>query len=193
MLVSQAMFGASLFTGEEVDSATEEKIFTEVELAKKNAVLTGMPGSGKSTIGAILAEKLGRAFYDTDEEFTKKYGAPADYIREHGESAFRDAESSVIAELCSRVTGAVISTGGGAILRRENIHALSGNGKIYFIDRDIDSIIPTSDRPLSSDRDMLQKRYEERYPIYVGTCDVHILNDVSAEDAAQKILEDLIK
>jgi shikimate dehydrogenase len=193
MLVSQAMFGASLFTGEEVDSATEEKIFTEVELAKKNAVLTGMPGSGKSTIGAILAEKLGRAFYDTDEEFTKKYGAPADYIREHGESAFRDAESSVIAELCSRVTGAVISTGGGAILRRENIHALSGNGKIYFIDRDINSIIPTSDRPLSSDRDMLQKRYEERYPIYVGTCDVHILNDVSAEDAAQKILEDLIK
>ena len=193
MLVSQATEAAELFTGEPVDEAVTEEIYRELLLAKQNIVLTGMPGSGKSTVGAIISEKLGRPFYDTDEEFTKKYGTPADYIREHGEKAFRDAESEVIATLCHDTVGSVISTGGGAILRRENIFALRGNGKIYFIDRDIEDIIPTSDRPLSSDREMLKKRYEERYPIYTGTCDAHMKNDGTAEALADRITEDFTK
>ena len=193
MLVSQATEAAELFTGEPVDEAVTEEIYKELLLAKQNIVLTGMPGSGKSTVGAIISEKLGRPFYDTDEEFTKKYGTPADYIREHGEKAFRDAESEVIAALCHDTVGSVISTGGGAILRRENIFALRGNGKIYFIDRDIEDIIPTSDRPLSSDREMLKKRYEERYPIYTGTCDAHMKNDGTAEALADRITEDFTK
>jgi len=193
MLVAQATAAAELFTGESVADEATEGIFKDLLLAKQNLVLTGMPGSGKSTVGALLAQKLCRKFYDTDEEFTKKYGTPADYIRENGESAFRDAESAVIAELCAGVTGAVISTGGGAILRRENIYALRANGRIYFIDRDISTIVPTSDRPLSSDMDMLRKRYEERYPIYTGTCDVHVINDGTAQETAQKITEDFTK
>ena len=159
----------------------------------KSVVLCGFMGCGKSTVGALIAEKLSRAFYDTDEEFTKKYGTPADYIRAHGEPAFRDAESKVIAELCSNTVGGVISTGGGAILRRENVLTLRGNGRIYFIDRDIADIMPTSDRPLSSDREMLEKRYAERYPIYTGTCDVHVKNDSTAEALAEKIIKDFEK
>ncbi len=193
MLVSQATEAAKLFTGEPVDEAVTEEIYKELLLAKQNIVLTGMPGSGKSTVGAIISEKLGRPFYDTDEEFTKKYGTPADYIRKYGEKAFRDAESEVIATLCQNTVGSVISTGGGAILRRENILALRGNGKIYFIDRDIEDIIPTSDRPLSSDREMLKKRYEERYPIYTGTCDAHMKNYGTADALAERITEDFTK
>jgi shikimate dehydrogenase len=193
MLVSQATEAAKLFTGEPVDEAVTEEIYKELLLAKQNIVLTGMPGSGKSTVGAIISEKLGRPFYDTDEEFTKKYGTPADYIRKYGEKAFRDAESDVIATLCQNTVGSVISTGGGAILRRENILALRGNGKIYFIDRDIEDIIPTSDRPLSSDREMLKKRYEERYPIYTGTCDAHMKNYGTADALAERITEDFAK
>lgn len=193
MLVSQATEAAKLFTGEPVDEAVTEEIYKELLLAKQNIVLTGMPGSGKSTVGAIISEKLGRPFYDTDEEFTKKYGTPADYIRKYGEKAFRDAESDVIATLCQNTAGSVISTGGGAILRRENILALRGNGKIYFIDRDIEDIIPTSDRPLSSDREMLKKRYEERYPIYTGTCDAHMKNYGTADALAERITEDFAK
>ena len=193
MLVAQATAAAELFTGQAVAEEETERIYKDLLLAKQNIVLTGMPGCGKSTVGAILSEKLSRAFYDTDEEFTKKYGTPADYIREHGESAFRDAESAVIAELCHDTVGSVISTGGGAILRRENVLALRGNGKIYFIDRDIADIIPTSDRPLSSDREMLEKRYAERYPIYTGTCDVHVKNDGTAEALAEKIIADFEK
>ena len=193
MLVSQATEAAEIFTGEAVPAEVTEKIYKELALAKQNIVLTGMPGCGKSTVGAILAEKTGRSFYDTDEEFTKKYGTPADYIRAHGESAFRDAESEVIAELCRETVGSIISTGGGAVLRHENVLALRGNGKVYFIDRDIDDIIPTSDRPLSSDREMLEKRYAERYPIYTGTCDVCIKNDGTAEALAAKIIADFEK
>ncbi|MBQ8862704.1 MAG: shikimate dehydrogenase [Clostridia bacterium] len=193
ILVAQATAAAELFTGEPVADDVTEKIFKDIFLAKQNIVLTGMPGCGKSTVGALLAEKMGRAFYDTDEEFTKKYGTPADYIREKGEAAFRDAESAVIAELCAQTVGAVISTGGGAVLRRENVLALRGNGKIYFIDRDIADIIPTSDRPLSSNREMLEKRYAERFPIYTGTCDVHMKNDGTAEALADKIIADFEK
>ena len=193
MLVSQATEAAELFTGEPVPAEVTERIYKDLALAKQNVVLTGMPGCGKSTVGALIAEKMGRKFYDTDEEFTKKYGTPADYIRAHGESAFRDAESEVIAELCAQTVGAVISTGGGAVLRHENVMNLRGNGKIYFIDRDIDDIMPTSDRPLSSDRAMLEKRYAERYPIYTGTCDVHMKNDGTAEALADKIIKDFVK
>ncbi|MBQ8448393.1 MAG: shikimate dehydrogenase [Clostridia bacterium] len=193
MLVAQATEAAELFTGEAVAEEETEGIYKDLLLAKQNVVLTGMPGCGKSTVGALIAEKLSRAFYDTDEEFTKKYGTPADYIRAHGEPAFRDAESKVIAELCSNTVGGVISTGGGAILRRENVLTLRGNGRIYFIDRDIADIMPTSDRPLSSDREMLEKRYAERYPIYTGTCDVHVKNDSTAEALAEKIIKDFEK
>ena len=193
MLVSQATEAAELFTGEAVPQEVTEKIYKELALAKQNIVLTGMPGCGKSTVGALLAEKMGRSFYDTDEEFTKKYGAPADYIRENGESAFRDAESEVIAELCRETVGSIISTGGGAVLRGENVMNLRGNGKVYFIDRDIADIIPTSDRPLSSSREMLEKRYAERYPIYTGTCDVHVKNDGTADALAEKIIADFEK
>ena len=193
MLVLQATEAAALFTGKTVPDEATEKIYKELALAKQNIVLTGMPGCGKSTVGAILAERMGRKFYDTDEEFTKKHGTPADYIRTHGEHAFRDAESAVIAELCRETVGSVISTGGGAVLRRENVLALRGNGKIYFIDRDIADIIPTGDRPLSSDREMLEKRYAERYPIYTGTCDVHVKNDGTAEALAENIIADFEK
>ena len=193
MLVAQATEAAELFTGEPVAREVTESIFRELLVKKQNVVLTGMPGSGKSTVGALIAKKLGRSFYDTDEEFAKKYGTPADYIREKGEAAFRDAEIKVIAELCLDTVGAVISTGGGAVLRRENVLALRRNGKIYFIDRDIDDIVPTRDRPLSSDREALRKRYEERYPIYTGTCDVHMKNDGTAEALANKITEDFTK
>ena len=193
MLVAQATEAAELFTGEPVADEVTEGIFKELSLAKQNVVLTGMPGCGKSTVGALVAEKLSAKFYDTDEEFTKKYGTPADYIREHGEKAFRDAESGVIAELCLNTVGSVISTGGGAVLRRENVLALRGNGKIYFIDRDIADIVPTSDRPLSSDREMLEKRYAERYPIYTGTCDVHLKNDGTPKELAEKIAADFEK
>ena len=93
-----------------------------------------------------------------------------DYIRAHGESAFRDVESAVIAGLSS-ARGAVIATGGGAVLREENVRSLAENGRIFYLYRDIDKIVPDASRPLSSDRASLLRRFEERREIYERTAD----------------------
>ena len=152
-----------------------------------------MPGSGKSTVGALLSERLGKAFYDTDEELSKKTGNISEYINKNGEADFRKAESETIKELSGKTTGAVISTGGGAVLKYENVEALRRNGRIYFIDRDISLITPTKSRPLSSNREKLQKLYNERYEIYLSSCDRRIENNGSPEECADKITEDIGK
>lgn len=193
MLVSQAVAAAELFTGEKLGKDVCEKIYRELLSEKENIVLIGMPGSGKSTVGALLSERLGKAFYDTDEELSKKIGNISEYINKNGEAAFREAESETIKELAGNTTGAVISTGGGAVLKYENVEALRRNGRIYFIDRDISLITPTKSRPLSSNREKLQKLYNERYEIYLSSCDRRIENNGSPEECADKITEDIGK
>lgn len=97
-------------------------------------VLVGMPGSGKSTIGRLVAERLGRPFIDTDELFGQIHGtAVPDYLREHGEPAFRAAEAAAVAEACA-TRGAVIGAGGGAILDPLNRWALWHHGFVAWLD-----------------------------------------------------------
>ena len=83
----------------------------------------------------------------------------------------------------------IIATGGGAILKEENVRALKENGRLYFIDRPLESLHPTNTRPLSSDRASIEKRYEERYPIYSRIADEKIDASGSAEAVAEKIKE----
>ena len=147
-----------------------------------------MPGSGKSTIGKALAERLGRFFIDTDDVITEKHGVISDIFASKGEAYFRDIEAEAVKET-SKKSGIVIATGGGAILRRENVTALKQNGVVFFLDRPLEDIIPTSDRPLSSDIDALKKRFEERYPIYTATGDFKIHIDGKIENAVDKIME----
>ena len=103
-----------------------------------------------------------------------------------GEKAFRDIESQVILELSAQ-NGLVIATGGGAILRSENVDALKANGKILFLDRPVEQLLPTDDRPLSSTKEAILQRYQERYPIYTSTADGVIPNETSPEAAVQQI------
>ena len=77
----------------------------------------------------------------------------------------------------------VIATGGGAVLDKNNVDLLRENGRIYFIDRSLDNIVATSDRPLSSNRSDLEKRSNERYDIYRSSCDIHVeAGDIAAEN-----------
>ena len=103
-----------------------------------------------------------------------------------------DLESEAVKEAAA-MTGLVIATGGGAILREENVRALRQNGRLYFIDRPLESLVPTADRPLSSDRAAIEKRYRERYGIYCSTADCRINADCSAEEVAMRILEEFSK
>lgn len=169
MLVAQAVKAAELFTGTSLPENKTDLVWREIAAEKENAVLIGMPGCGKTTIGKALAERLGKKFIDTDDEITRTAGkAPAQIITEQGEAAFRDIESRVISEV-SAVQGAVIATGGGAVLRKENISALRENGKILFLDRPLEQLAVTFDRPLSQNRVLLERRYTERYPLYIAS------------------------
>ncbi|MEE1280092.1 MAG: shikimate kinase, partial [Oscillospiraceae bacterium] len=190
MLVAQAAYAAEKFVDQSVPEEKIEAVYKSLVLEKQNIVLIGMPGCGKSTIGKILAKELSMQFVDSDDEIVKKTGKSIPEIfTEKGESGFREIEGSVIAEL-SKKQHTVIATGGGAILNRRNIELLSENGRIYFIDRPLSEIAATTDRPLSSNRADLKKRYSERYDSYLKSCDKHIKVQGSAKDTAKIIKED---
>lgn len=193
MLVAQAVFACETFIDTKFQEGTIQRVYKEILISKQNIVLIGMPASGKTTLGKYLAEKTGRPFYDTDDLIEEKTGKhPSVIIREQGEAAFRDIESQVVKEVSAK-SGSVIATGGGAILREENRNNLRKNGVIWFIDRPLEKLITTSDRPLSSDREALAKRYSERYPIYTATADF-VLKDIDgAKQAAEQIEKDLTK
>lgn len=185
MLYAQAVKAAEIFTENEIKTHVFNDIFKE----KQNLVLVGMPSCGKTTFGKILSAELNKSFIDTDEEIIKRSGMPISEIFEKfGEKYFRDLESEVINDL-SAYQGMVIATGGGAILRVENVNALKQNGKIIFIDRPLSMLITTDDRPLSKSRELLEKRYNERYGIYSSVCDVKIKADGEINDTAKLIKE----
>ena len=193
MLVAQAAQASELFLNENGNASPYKlnKAFEEIKAKKQNIVLVGMPASGKSTVGKILADRLGRKLIDTDELIESKTGmAIKDIFAKWGEGKFREIESEITGELSDK-TSLVISTGGGTILDPNNISALKYNGKICFIDRPLQDLIPTDTRPLSSDRASIEKRYNERYSIYCDCCDLHIDANCDAEAVAEKILESL--
>ena len=120
-------------------------------------VLVGMPGSGKTTVGRLVAERLGRSFIDTDELVEQRTGrTPAELIEERGEAAFRALEREAVTEACA-VDGAVIASGGGAVLDPLNRWAFMKHGFRVRLDAPVDVLAarlwatPMS-RPLLGDR-----------------------------------------
>ena len=159
----------------------------------KNITLIGMPGAGKSTVGKLLAKETGRAFFDLDEEIVRVAGCSIPEIfANDGEAAFRDLETRVLREVLSNQKNIVLATGGGAILRDENIDLLHRNGKIYFIDRPLADLLPTADRPLASSAEAIRHRYEERYNRYCVTADCHIDGAGSVEKVAERIRKEFL-
>ncbi len=180
--------GKGAENGEERTSTRVENVFNQLIFDRQNLVLTGMPGAGKTTVGMLLAKKLSRKFVDTDQAIFEKTGrTPAQIIRDDGEPEFRSIESEVIFELAA-LTGVVIATGGGAVLRKENVSALKQNGKIIFINTPVEKLKATSDRPLSDTVGKLRELYEKRRDCYLSTADLVVENRGSAEDACSTIM-----
>ncbi len=191
MLVAQAVLAAEDFTGAEFGQDITDGIFGELVFEKRNIVLTGMPSSGKSTIGRILSEKLGRELVDTDAEIVKKAGMPiTEIFRTKGEKAFRDLETETIQEV-SASGGKVLSTGGGAVLRKRNVDLLKSNGTVVFLDRPLEALLPSDDRPLADDAEKLRWLYTERFPVYTASADVILQVSGTPEQTTEELLEKL--
>ncbi|AGC68288.1 shikimate kinase AroK [Thermoclostridium stercorarium subsp. stercorarium DSM 8532] len=156
-----------------------------------NIVLTGIMGSGKTTVGRMLAEKLNMGFVDTDWYIEGKYGKIHELF-EKGEDYFREIEHKAVLEI-SEMEGVVIATGGGVVKRQDNVYALKKKGIIFFLDRPLKNIlsdIETSGRPLlKNGKEKLIEIYHERYPLYTATCDVHINNSATPDKAVSEIID----
>ena len=189
MLVYQAKKSAELFTGVTVPDEKAQRIEKEILSDMTNIALIGMPSCGKSTVGRILSEKLGRSFFDTDEMVKNTNGkSPSQLITENGEEAFRKKETDEI-KRAAKMTGAVISTGGGAVLKQENVDSLRQNSILVYLDRPLDELV-SDDRPLSSD---IEKLFEKRRDFYENAADIRIKSESTPEETAEKVIEKIFE
>ena len=189
MLVAQAKEASEYFTGKKLPDSCIEKIHGILSRQMKNVVLIGMPGCGKSTIGNLLARKLGRKFVDADEEIIQLAGKSIPEIfAQDGEEIFREWETMALEHL-GKQSGLVIATGGGCVTRQRNYPALHQNGSIVWLERDL-SLLPTDGRPLSQSN-RLEEMYAVRKPLYEAFADVRVANTGSPEDTVTEILSKL--
>lgn len=186
MLVAQAVFASSFFLGTEYPRGIIDSIYHKIRSKKRNIVLVGMPGSGKSTIGKQISQRLDYPFVDIDEEVVKEAKMKiTEIFNQFGEKYFRHLESLIIQKEALK-TGQVISTGGGSILRRENIQRLKQNGVLYFLNRPWQELLPSDERPLADNQDKIKKLYEERLPVYESVSDEVIFGS-DEEDTVMEI------
>ena len=152
----------------------------------ENIILIGMPGSGKSTVGKLLAEKCGKRFVDADEALVNQSGrAIRDIFAQDGEPLFRELETNVLATL-GQQSGLVLATGGGCVTQERNYPLLHQNGTIFCLQRDLDQL-PVDGRPLSQ-ATRIEEMFRIRKPLYERFADHMIDNNDSPESAANQIL-----
>ena len=195
MLVAQAVWAAEAFLDKPFADREGEIRRSAAALRRDilNVSLVGMPSSGKTTLGRALAAALGRPFVDLDEEIVRAAGRSIPAIFEaEGEEGFRARETEQIRRF-GKESGLLISCGGGAVKRPENVRALRQNGLVLFIDRPLEALTVGGGRPLSSSPEALRKMEAERRPLYERAADAAVPNDGTVEQAAARALETLNK
>lgn len=188
MLVAQALRSAEQFIGTRFDDGIIDDVYAKMLSEQKNIVLIGMPGSGKTTVGKLLSEKLGREFIDTDEEIVKTDGRTIPEIfSTDGEDYFRQLESEAVKN-SGKQLGKIISTGGGAIMTGNNRDALYQNGTIIYLKKEL-SLLTTDGRPLSENYEALKKIYESRKSAYETFADFTIEVDIDASITTERVIK----
>jgi shikimate dehydrogenase len=188
MLVAQAKAAEEHFFDKTISDSENERILAMLRQEMTNIVLIGMPGCGKTTVGAALAELSGREAIDLDAKIVEKAGRSIpDIFAQEGERAFRVLEREVTAEV-GKLSGKILLTGGGVIKDRRNYAPLHQNGRVYHLTRDL-NVLPTDGRPLSQTTD-LTAMWAERKPLYQAFRDVEIDNNGSLADTAGAIWRD---
>ena len=190
MLVSQAASAVEKFIDTEISQSKIEEVYKKICKDKLNIVLIGMPGCGKSSVGKELEKRFSKSFVDSDNVIVEKAEKNIpDIFKVFGETYFRSLEKDVIQSI-SLSNSQIIATGGGVVLNSQNIDNLKSNGRIYFIDRPLDMLAATDDRPLSRNKEALEKRYNERYELYREYADVIVDGKGSVNEVAERIEAD---
>ena len=193
MLVAQAVYAAEYFLDRKFEDAPAEirRITAALRRDTLNIALIGMPSSGKTTLGKLLAKQLGRTFVDLDDAIVKADGRSIpDIFAAEGEEGFRQKETAVIAQF-AKEGRQLISCGGGAVKKPENVRLLRQNGVVLFLDRPLDALTVGGGRPLSSSADALRTMYAERRPLYLAAADAVVPNETTVADAVKASMEAL--
>lgn len=187
MLVSQAKRSCELFTGKSIPDSEIDRIERVLLHQMQNIVIIGMPGSGKTTVSTMLAEKLGRKIFDTDTMVAEKAGMTIPEIfAVQGEAGFRRLETEATAEV-GKLSGNIISTGGGVVTVADNYELLHQNGVIVWIERDTNKLARDG-RPISLSTD-LNELYAARLPLYDRFADIKADNNGDINDTVNAIME----
>ena len=187
MLVAQAKEAAEWFMDKKLPDSLIEEVYTKMQRQMENIILIGMPGCGKSTIGKLLAERLGKEFIDADAALVDTFQTTIPEIfATEGEAGFREKETQTLQDL-GKKSGLVIATGGGCVTQCRNYSLLHQNGTIFWLQRDL-SILPTEGRPLSQ-ANKLEDMYRIRKPLYENFADHVISNDGTAAETLAQILD----
>lgn len=188
MLVAQAKESAEWFMKQQIPNSAISPIYEKLSKQMENIVLIGMPGSGKTTIGKLLAQHLNRVFIDIDAAIEETANMPIpDIFKTQGEDAFRELETAIIAKY-GKCSSLVISTGGGCVTKYRNYPLLHQNSTIYCIERSLDQLA-TEGRPLSANSS-LAEMFHTRQPLYESFADCFIHNNASPMDAVNQILKE---
>lgn len=187
MLVSQAKRSCELFTGKSIPDSEIDRIERVLSHQMQNIVIIGMPGSGKTAVSTMLAERLGRKIFDTDTIVSENAGITIPEIfAVQGETGFRRLETEATAEV-GKLSGNIISTGGGVVTVAENYELLHQNGVIVWIERDTNKLARDG-RPISLSSD-LNELYAARLPLYDRFADIKADNNGDINDTVNAIME----
>ena len=186
MLVAQAKQASELFRDIRIDDGEIDRIAALISNETADIVLIGMPGSGKTTVGRLLAEREKRPFMDTDSLIEERTGCTCgEYLRAHGEDAFRRLETEALRQACMH-TGCVIATGGGVVTRPENRDIMRQNGVIFHLERPLEMLSDSGDRPLSATPEKLAALLKVRAPLYEAMRD-YVIRNLDMEETVREI------